>query len=120
MKINRQNNYAFIDSQNLYLGVKSQGWKIDYDRFFVYLKDKYLVEYLDKKHKLLKLMIPNKHGFSRLLRKFRQYVVYIQDLREKISLKKNKKREGVTFGRTLGVPSHRDKTIIVNNHKKSR
>jgi len=25
-----QNNYAFIDGTNLYLGVKSQGWKLDY------------------------------------------------------------------------------------------
>jgi len=37
-------NYAFIDSQNLYLGVKSQGWKLDYKRFRIYLKDKYHVE----------------------------------------------------------------------------
>jgi len=28
------NNYAFIDSQNLNLGVKSQGWILD----FAYLK----------------------------------------------------------------------------------
>ena len=36
-------NYAFIDSQNLYLGVKSQGWELDYARFRVYLRDKYKV-----------------------------------------------------------------------------
>lgn len=30
--------YAFIDSQNLNLGVKSQGWKIDYKKFRLYLK----------------------------------------------------------------------------------
>lgn len=37
-------NYAFIDSQNLNLGVRSQGWKLDFGRFRVYLKDKYNVE----------------------------------------------------------------------------
>ena len=37
------NNYAFIDSQNLNLGVRDQGWKLDFARFRVYLKDKYRV-----------------------------------------------------------------------------
>lgn len=37
-------NYAFIDSQNLYLSINSQGWKLDYQKFRVYLKDKYNVE----------------------------------------------------------------------------
>jgi len=32
--------YAFIDSQNLNLGIRSQGWKLDFSKFFVYLKDK--------------------------------------------------------------------------------
>jgi uncharacterized LabA/DUF88 family protein len=35
--------YAFIDSQNLNLGVKSQGWNLDFHRFRIYLKDKYNV-----------------------------------------------------------------------------
>lgn len=37
-------NYAFIDAQNLYYGMKSLGWKLDYKRFRVYLKEKYKVE----------------------------------------------------------------------------
>lgn len=40
----KENNYAFIDSQNLNLGVKSQGWTLDFARFRVLLKDKYKVE----------------------------------------------------------------------------
>ncbi len=36
-----QNNYAFIDSQNLNMGVKSVGWQIDYRRFRHYLRTKY-------------------------------------------------------------------------------
>ena len=39
----KKENYAFIDSQNLYLGVKSQGWKLDYARFRIYLRNKYNV-----------------------------------------------------------------------------
>ncbi len=44
----KENNYAFIDSQNLNLGVQNLGWKLDYKRFMIYLKDKYgvLVAYL--------------------------------------------------------------------------
>jgi hypothetical protein len=26
------NNYAFIDGNNLYLGVRNQGWKLDYKK----------------------------------------------------------------------------------------
>jgi len=36
-----ENNYAFIDSQNLNLGVQSQGWELDFRRFRVFLADKY-------------------------------------------------------------------------------
>ncbi len=34
-------NYAFIDSQNLNLAIKEQGWKLDFKRFRRYLQDKY-------------------------------------------------------------------------------
>jgi len=43
MSKERYNNYAFIDSQNLNLGVRSQGWKLDFRRFRTFLKDKYFV-----------------------------------------------------------------------------
>ncbi|MDO8497050.1 MAG: NYN domain-containing protein [bacterium] len=33
--------YAFIDSQNLNLGVQSQGWKLDWRKFRQYLRNKY-------------------------------------------------------------------------------
>lgn len=38
------NNYAFIDAQNLYRGIKSLGWKLDWAKFRVYLNDKYKVK----------------------------------------------------------------------------
>lgn len=40
---NVKNNYAFIDSQNLNLGIKSLGWKLDFFKFRKYLKEKYSV-----------------------------------------------------------------------------
>ncbi|MFA5744989.1 MAG: NYN domain-containing protein [Candidatus Paceibacterota bacterium] len=38
-----QNNYAFIDSQNLNLSIRALEWKLDFKRFRVYLRDKYKV-----------------------------------------------------------------------------
>ncbi len=37
-------NYAFIDGQNLYMGVRAQGWQLDFAKLRVYLSDKYEVE----------------------------------------------------------------------------
>src|SRR3989338_7769983 len=39
----RENNYAFIDSQNLHKGINNLGWKLDFQRFRVYLTHKYHV-----------------------------------------------------------------------------
>ncbi len=158
--------YAFVDSQNLNLSIRSQGWQLDFKRFRVYLKDKYkvkkaflflgyipkyrklysylkkaeyhiifkpvleskrhikpkgnvdaelvlhtmiefskydkavivtgdgdfhcLVEYLVKKKKLGRLLIPNKAKYSRLLYTFRSYSDYVSNLRGKVE---NIKRE---------------------------
>ena len=152
-------NYAFIDSQNVNLSVKDQGWVLDFSKFRKYLKDKYrikkaflfigyvpqnqdlyknlqsdgyilifkpthilpsgkvkgnvdaelvlhamvefdkydkvliitgdgdfycLVDYLRKKQKLLKLMIPNRKKFSSLFRKLMKDIVFISDLKKKL------------------------------------
>ena len=47
-------NYAFIDSQNLNIGVSRDvfyeerkiysGWKLDFEKLFIYLKDKFKIE----------------------------------------------------------------------------
>lgn len=159
--------YAFIDSQNLNLGVRSQEWILDWRKFRQYLRNKYniskaylfigqlagnealyaylqesgyilifkptlnrridgkiitkgnvdaelvlhamiqfknydhaiivsgdgdfhcLVEYLDNKEKLLKIMVPTRR-YSGLLRKFNQkhYIVRIDLLRKSLEQKK--------------------------------
>ncbi len=43
MKI-KSNNYAFIDSQNLHLGIKKLGWELDWRKFRIYLDEKYGVD----------------------------------------------------------------------------
>ena len=114
--------YAFIDSQNLNLGVRSQGWKLDFSKFRQYLHDKYkgdfhcLIEYLEQKGKLLYVLTPNKHDSS-LLRKFSSYIVRVDWLRNSLEFKKT----GIS-GRseTLGLSSHRDKVSIAKKRRKAR
>jgi len=36
-----ENNYAFIDSQNVSFGVRAMGWRLDFAKFRIYLKEKY-------------------------------------------------------------------------------
>ena len=150
------NNYAFIDSQNLNLSIREQGWVLDFARFRVYLADKYginkafvfigylreneplynslrkdgynlvfkptllheggvkgnvdaelvlhamieytnydkalivtgdgdfycLVEYLLKKDKFLKLMVPNKDKYSALFRPLIPHIIFMNNLRK--------------------------------------
>ena len=158
----QKNNYAFIDSQNLNLAIRDQGWALDFRRFRIYLRDKYniakaflfigyvptnqslytalqdhgyilifkptlvlvggavkgnidaelvlhamieydhydkavlisgdgdfhcLVEYLKKQGKLEKLIVPNRHKFSSLLRKFAPDMAFMNDLRGKLEYK---------------------------------
>ncbi|MEK7592403.1 MAG: NYN domain-containing protein [Patescibacteria group bacterium] len=158
----KQKNFAFIDSQNLNLGIQSQGWKLDWRKFRQYLRDKYqiskaylfigyvdgnsplytylqtvgyilifkptlelpdgkvkgnvdaelvlhtmieypnytkamivsgdgdfycLVEYLQVKKKLLFILAPNRH-YSGLLRKFNNFIIRVDVLRN--SLEKTK------------------------------
>ncbi|MBL7053515.1 MAG: NYN domain-containing protein [Candidatus Portnoybacteria bacterium] len=158
----QEKNYAFIDSQNLNLGVKSQGWDLDFARFYIYLKDKYkvkkafifigyvagnevlytylqtagficifkpileikekgkikikgnvdaelvlhtmieysnydkaiivsgdgdfhcLIEYLEKKEKLGRIIIPNRKAYSQFLWRFGKYIDYMNNLDNKL------------------------------------
>jgi len=159
------NNYAFIDSQNLNLAVREQGWELDFKRFRTYLQDKYgvtkafifigylatneslytalqkygyivifkptlkladgrvkgnidaelvlhamieysnyeqavivtgdgdfhcLVDHLRKQGKLKKLIVPDRHHFSSLLRKFSPDMAFMNDLRSKLEYKKRR------------------------------
>lgn len=153
--------YAFIDSQNLNLGVKDCGWNLDFKKFRIFLKDQYgvskaylfighisgndklysslrrygytlifkptlefkkngntmikgnvdaelvlhtmieyenfnksvivsgdgdfycLIEYLENKKKLLKIVVPNER-YSSLLRKYAKYIVRVNSFKKKV------------------------------------
>jgi len=60
----RRDNFAFIDGQNLYLGVRALGWHLDYRRLRGYLTNKY-----DVKTALIFIgYIPTNEGLYRHLR----------------------------------------------------
>lgn len=158
----KKNNYAFIDSQNLNLSIKGQGWILDFIKFRRYLADRFgvgcaflfigqvcgnerlytflqkagyicvfkptleikngkevkikgnvdaelvlhtmiewpnyakavivsgdgdfhcLIEHLAKNDKLERIVIPNKFKFSSLLRKFNNYISFLNKTREKL------------------------------------
>lgn len=44
MKLKNPGNYAFIDNQNLNLGIQKLGWKMDWRKFRKFLRDKYDVD----------------------------------------------------------------------------
>jgi uncharacterized LabA/DUF88 family protein len=160
--LHTENNYAFIDSQNLNLSIREQGWILDFRRFRIYLNEKYgitkafifigyvshnqdlytnlqkdgyilifkptldlpdggvkgnvdaelvlhtmleynnydkalivtgdgdfycLVDYLVKKEKLLKLMVPNKNRFSSLFRRLVDHIVFMNNMQGMLEFK---------------------------------
>jgi uncharacterized LabA/DUF88 family protein len=67
------NNYAFIDSQNLNLGVQKIGWKMDWRQFRNWLADKYgvthaymFIGYMAENENLYELM--HEHGYLVVLK----------------------------------------------------
>ncbi len=58
-------NFAYIDGANLYKGVKSSDWKLDYKRFRVWLKEKYGVK--------------NAYIFIGLIPKYKDLYAYLQE-----------------------------------------
>ena len=44
MKNKKEKVYAFIDSNNLYLAIKSCGWKLDLVRFYIMQNTKVKIE----------------------------------------------------------------------------
>ncbi len=77
----KENNLAFIDGQNLYLGTKQDNWFVDLVKLRIYLKDKYKVNeayyflgYLQEENNDLYKEI-QKAGFIVLFKEHNQYAL---------------------------------------------
>ena len=58
-----ENNFAYIDGANLHKGVADLGWKLDYKRFRIWLKDKFKIE---KAYLFIGLVPENKDLYTNL------------------------------------------------------
>jgi uncharacterized LabA/DUF88 family protein len=108
----RSTVYAFIDSQNLNLGVNSLGWKIDYSKLRLYLKNKYGVEeafifigMVGNNQKLYTML--QKAGFILV---FKPTVQYFQDGKQ--TVKGNVDAELVLHASAIQFSNY-DKAIII-------
>lgn len=106
-------NYAFIDSQNLNLGVRSLGWQVDYKKFRLYLKNKYNV---DRAFMFIGLVENNQKLYTELqaagfILVFKPTVQYFED--GKKTVKGNVDAELVLHAAAIEFP-HYGKAIIVS------
>src|SRR3989344_7333608 len=74
-----------------------------------------LAEYLEGKNKLLHIMTPNRH-YSRLFKKYSGFIVQVDWLKQ-FRIKKDWHQRSVE---TLGLSSHRDKSILSNSSLKCK
>lgn len=105
--------YAFIDSQNLNLGVRSQGWRIDYKKFRLYLKNKHNVE---QAYMFIGMVIGNQDLYTELQRAgfilvFKPTIQYFKD--GKLTVKGNVDAELVLYAAAVEYSNY-DKAIIVS------
>lgn len=75
----RENNYAFIDSNNLNLGIKELGWKLDFRKFRIYLAEKYGVA----KAYLFVGYLPENQELYRSLQEFGYVLIFKPVLKNK-------------------------------------
>ena len=105
---------AFIDSQNLNLGVRSLGWQIDYKKFRLYLKNKYGV---DRAFMFIGLVNNNQKLYTQLqaagfILVFKPTVRYFENGKE--TVKGNVDAELVLHAAAIEYPNY-DKAIIVSS-----
>lgn len=119
----RPNNYAFIDSQNLNLGVQKDGWKMDWRRFREWLRDNYdvthaymFIGYMSENETLYQQMYD--HGFLVVLKPTLEIVQVDKpgekpkDEKEKVPIKGNIDADLVLHA-MKELPNY-DKAIIVS------
>lgn len=112
-KSRNRGNYAFIDSQNLYLGVKSLGWELDYKKFRLYLKNKYNVS---QAYLFIGLVANNQGLYTELQRAgfiliFKPTIRYFKDGKE--TVKGNVDAELVLYAAAIEYENY-EKAIIVS------
>ncbi len=103
-----ENNYAFIDSQNLNLAVQDQGWKLDWSKFRVYLRHTYEVQ----KANLFIGFIPTNQALYTSLQNKGFILIFKPTLRLPNGKPKGNVDAELLLHTTLQIPNY-DKAVIV-------
>lgn len=106
-------NYAFIDSQNLNLGVRSLGWRLDYRKLRLFLKNKYNI---DKAFIFIGMVADNQSLYTELqsagfILIFKPTVRYF--VKGKATVKGNVDAEIVLYSAAIEYQNY-DKAIIIS------
>ena len=108
----KKENYAFIDSQNLNLGIRSKGWELDFKKFRIYLNDKYNVK---KAFLFIGYVVSNEILYTKL-QKFGYILIFKPTL--EITSKGRKRIKGNVDGElilhTMLEVENFDKAVIVS------
>jgi len=102
-------NYAFVDSHNVYLGVKSAGWKLDFARFRVYLREKYGVA----KAFLFIGYVAGNEGLYRSLQEAGYVCIFKPTLRTGAGLTKGNCDAEMVLQAMIELPNY-DRAVIVS------
>jgi uncharacterized LabA/DUF88 family protein len=108
-------NFAFIDSQNLHLGVTSQGWHLDYRKFRLYLKNKFDVA----RAYLFIGFIPNNQDLYTSLQKagyiliFKPTISYLKDGKQ--TVKGNVDAELVLHAAAIEYPNYNQAVLVTGD-----
>lgn len=102
-------HYAFIDSQNLHLAIRAQGWILSYKRFRQYLKDKYGIQ----KAFMFVGHLPGNEGLYSLLRNLGYEVILKPTLRLSNGRVKGNVDAELVLHAMIEYPNY-DKAIIVS------
>ena len=105
-----ENNYAFIDGQNLHLGVKDLGWRLDYRRFLIYLRDKYCVS----KTYLFIGLVPENQKLYKFLQECGYVLIFKPLLIPKDGKPKGNVDADLVLNAMIEYPNY-DKAIIVTS-----
>lgn len=103
-----ENNFAFIDSQNVHLSVLELGWQLDFQRFRYYLAEKYKV----KKAYIFLGYLPKNENLYSYLRKSGYEIIFKNVVERGEETKGNVDAEMV-LNTTIMIPQY-DKAVIVS------
>ena len=105
-----RNNFAFIDSQNVNLGVQELGWKLDFKKFRIYLKEKYSV----RKAYLFIGYLPENQNLYRSLQEFGYVLIFKPIMRNSDGEVKGNVDAELVLQAMIDYDKH-EKAIIISN-----